>query len=130
MTNYLITKTINGMLPSMKNQRRIVTNHRTGKPLSIKSQGTMDYENYFLSQIQAKDKIGYDGAVSLKVRVWYPSKRNDLDVSFLQDLIARAGIILNDRQVIHIDAWKGKSKENPRVIFTISKAEESGIGNL
>ena len=125
MTNYLITKTIDGMLPSMKNQRRIITNRRTGKPMSIKSQGAMEYEAHFLSKINNKDKIGYKDPVSLKVRVWYPSRRNDLDIEYLKDLIAKAGIIENDRQVYHMEAWKGKDKDHPRVIFTLYAYEDA-----
>lgn len=119
MSDYLITKTISGSLPSLKNQRRIVTNRRTGKPFSIKSQVAMTYETHFMSKINDKDKIGYDGPVSVRVRIWYPTKKNDLDIEFLCDLLQRAEIIKNDRQIMHKEAWKGKDKDNPRTIFTV-----------
>ena len=119
MTDYLISKTIAGNLPSMKNQRRIVTNRRTGKPFSIKSQGAADYEGHFMSQIQNRDRIGYEGPVSLRCRVWYASRRNDLDIEFLKDLLARAEVIKNDRQIMHMEAWKGLDRDRPRLIFTL-----------
>ena len=103
----------------MKNQRRIVTNRRTGKPMSIKSQEAIDYETAFLLRCPQSHRIGFSGDVSLKVRVWYPSKRNDLDIEFLKDLLQKAGIITNDRQIVHQEAWKGLDKENPRVLFSL-----------
>ena len=119
MTPYIVSLTISGTLPSMKNQRRIVTNRKTGKLLSIKSEKAMDYEQVFLSQVPQKARVNYLGDVSLRVRVWYPSRRNDLDVSYLCDLLAKAEIIGNDRQIRHIDAWGGVSKDDPRVIFSL-----------
>ena len=107
----------------MKNQRRIVRNRRTGKPMSIKSAEALAYETSFLQQVPQKARVNYLGDVSLRVRVWYPSRRNDLDVSYLMDLLAKAEIIGNDRQVRHIDAWGGVSKEDPRVIFSIYPLE-------
>jgi Holliday junction resolvase RusA-like endonuclease len=108
----------------MKNQRRIVTNRRTGKPFSIKSKVAEAYETSFLHQIASKTPdVPITGDLSIKVRVWYPSKRNDLDIEFLKDLLQKGNIVENDRQFIHQEAWKGIDRENPRVIFSIYQAK-------
>jgi Holliday junction resolvase RusA-like endonuclease len=121
---YLFTATVFGTLPSMKNQRRIVTNRRTGKPFSIKSKVAEAYETSFLHQIRHKAaQEPLSGDLSIKVRVWYPTKRNDLDIEFLKDLLQKGNIVENDRQFVHQEAWKGIDRENPRVIFTIYQAK-------
>jgi len=120
VTDYLVTATISGMLPSLKNQRRIVTNRRTGKPMSIKSSGAMEYAATFNHQLPKAARINYDGPVSLRCRVWYPSRRNDLDIEYLKDLLQLYGVIKNDRQVFHQEAWKGRDPERPRIHFTIT----------
>lgn len=125
MNDYLVTATILGMLPSIKNQRRIVTNRRTGRPMSIKSQGAMEYADQFDKQLPDNARIAYDGPVSLRCRVWYPSRRNDLDIEYLKDLLQLYGVILNDRQVHHQESWKGLDKQYPRIHFTVSKWEET-----
>ena len=123
MTDYLVTATISGMLPSLKNQRRIVTNRRTGKPMSIKSQPAMDYAANFSHQLPKAARINYDGPVSLRCRVWYPSRRNDLDIEYLCDLLQQFGVLKNDRSIFHKECWKDKDKDYPRIHFTIKKWE-------
>ena len=123
MNDYLVTATIDGSLPSLKNQRRIVTNRRTGKPMSIKSQDALDYAISFGMQLPAKARIQYAGPVSLRCRVWYPTRRNDLDIEYLCDLLQYHGVLVNDRQIHHKESWKGLDKERPRIHFTVSKYE-------
>lgn len=127
---YLVTATISGSLPSLKNQRRIVTNRRTGKPMSIKSQDALDYAISFGMQLPTKARIQYAGPVSLRCRVWYGSRRNDLDIEYLCDLLQYHGVLLNDRQIFHKESWKSLSRENPRIHFTLYpyQEEESHAG--
>ena len=89
----------------------------------IKSKEAMDYEQAFLMAIPQRMRVGYDGPVSVKVRVWYQSRRSDLSTELLLDLLQKSGIILNDRQVHHIESFKGLDKELPRLHFTVSKWE-------
>jgi Holliday junction resolvase RusA-like endonuclease len=125
-----------GTLPSMKNQRRIVLNKRTGKPFSIKSKAAEEYEITFLHQIRQKvPQEPLTGDLSIKVRVLYPNRRFDLDIEFLCDLLQKAGVVQNDRcfihkeswkgydKFIHKESWKGYDKENPRVVFSIYPAK-------
>ena len=124
MTDYLVTATILGSLPSLKNQRRIVTNRRTGKPMSIKSAPAMQYAEVFNAQLPGNARINYRGPVSLRCRVWYPSRRNDLDIEYLKDLLQRFCVLHNDRSVMHQEAWKGLDRDYPRIHFTIYEWEE------
>ena len=118
MTDYLASFTVPGQLPSMKNRRRIVGTKR-GRPMLIKSADAMTYEQVFLAAVPAKARIGYEGPVSVKARIWYQSRRSDLSAEFLFDLLQKAGVILNDRQVQHLEAWKGLDPEMPRVHLTV-----------
>jgi len=129
LNDIIASYTVNGQLPSIKNRRRLVRNRRTGQALIIKSVDAMEYESMFLSKIPEELRVAYEGPVSLKMRVWYQSRRSDLSVEFLFDLLAKAGIILNDRQIRHVEAFGGLDKQLPRVHFTVSKyTEESEDG--
>jgi len=125
MNDIIATMTIFGQLPSLKNRRRLILGKGNRRPMIIKSRDAMDYERAFLMAIPQRIRVGYAGPVSIKVRVWYRSRRNDLSTELLFDLIAKAGIIANDRQIMHCECWKGLSKESPRVHFTMKKWKES-----
>jgi len=116
--------TIFGQLPSLKNRRRLIPGKGNRRPMIIKSKDAMDYEQAFLMAIPQRMRVGYDGPVSVKVRVWYQSRRSDLSTELLLDLLQKSGIILNDRQVHHIESFKGLDKESPRLHFTVSKWED------
>ena len=120
----IATMTIFGQLPSLKNSRRIMRRGKTGL-MVIKSADALRYEQAFIMAIPQKMRVGYDGPVSVKVRVWYQSRRSDLSTELLFDLLQKSGIILNDRQIEHVESFKGLDRENPRVHFTIRKWEEA-----
>lgn len=123
MTPFLVSLTIPGQLPSLKNRRRIFRNRRTGSAVIVKSAEAMSYEQNFLSHVPQDKRIRYEGPVSVKVRVWYQSRRSDLSTELLFDLLEKSGIILNDRQVHHVESFKGLDRENPRVHLTVRKWE-------
>ena len=120
-SDIICTTTVQGNLPSLKNRRRLIPGKGNRKPMIIKSKDAMDYEQMFLLAIPKKMCVGYDGPVSVKVRVWYQSRRNDLSIELLYDLLQKAGVILNDRQIVHQESFKDLDKENPRVHFTVKK---------
>lgn len=124
-SNIIATATIQGNIPSIKNRRRLIPGKGNRKPMIIKSKDAMDYEQLFLLSIPKKMRVGYEGPVSVRARIWYQSRRSDLSVELLYDLIAKAGIILNDRQIMHCECWKGLDKESPRLHFTVKKWEEA-----
>lgn len=119
----LATMTIYGQLPSLKNRRRFIPGKGSRRPMLIKSKDAMDYEQAFLMAIPARMKVGYDGPVSVKVRVWYQSRRSDLSTELLFDLLQKSGIILNDRQIEHVESFKGLDRDAPRLHFTVRKWE-------
>jgi Holliday junction resolvase RusA-like endonuclease len=119
----IASMTVFGQLPSLKNRRRLIPGKGNRRPMIIKSKEAMDYEQAFLMAIPQKMRAGYDGPVSLSARIYYQSRRSDLSVELLYDLVAKAGIIVNDRQIMHCECWKGLSKESPRVHFTVKKWE-------
>lgn len=123
MTDFVASFTIPGQLPSMKNRRRIVGTRRN-RPMLIKSQDAMDYEQAFLAAVPKKARIAYAGPVSVKARIWYQSRRSDLSAEFLFDLLQKSGVILNDRQVQHLEAFKGLDPERPRVHLSVYPWEE------
>ena len=121
----IASMTVYGQLPSLKNRRRLIPGRGKRKPMVIKSKDAMDYEQMFLLSIPKALRVGYAGPVSLKVRVWYQSRRSDLSTELLFDLIAKAGIILNDRQIDHVEAFRGLDRDRPRVVFTVRKYNKS-----
>jgi len=125
MPDLIASMTIFGQLPSLKNRRRLIPGRNNRRPMIIKSKDAMEYEQAFLMAIPQRMRVGYDGPVSVKVRVHYQSKRSDLSTELLFDLLQKSGIILNDNQIMHTEAWKGKDKENPRVHFSVYKFEEA-----
>jgi Holliday junction resolvase RusA-like endonuclease len=123
MNDIIASMTIFGNCPSIKNRRRLIPGRGNRKPMIIKSAAAINYEQAFLMAIPERMRVGYDGPVSVKVRVWYQSRRSDLSTELLLDLLQKANIILNDRQVHHIESFKGLDKGNPRVHFTVTKYE-------
>ena len=90
----------------------------------IKSADALHYEQSFSMQVPQDKRIGYDGPVSVRARIWYPSRRQDLDMEYLCDLLQRCNVLKNDRQIVHKECWKRLSKDYPRVHLTIAKWEE------
>jgi Holliday junction resolvase RusA-like endonuclease len=104
---------------SKANSRRQVFVH--GKSMFIKSKKALDYSSAFKLQAQSQKQIIFSGDVVVTVRIWYASRRPDLDESLILDLLQ--GIAYdNDRQVKekHI-YWMGVDKENPRCEIEISQ---------
>lgn len=99
----LWTQTIYGEPASKANSRRIV--YTRGRVRSIKSRKAIGYVAAFCAQA-AKLAVPITCDVVLTVRIWYASRRPDLDVALIMDCLQRAGIIKNDRQVVEIHAYK------------------------
>ena len=109
---------IDGELCSKSNSRRIV--NWGGRPRIIKSQKALDYVASSLPQIARQKKHPMlENYLSMEIHVWYKSKRPDLDVSLIQDVLQEAGVYKNDRQIVEIHAFKYWDKEKPRVLVRI-----------
>ena len=110
---------VKGQPYSKANSRRLVT--IKGKPRFIKSKQALSYSKDFVIQCpRQKDLIPKDKDVSVTMKIYYASRRPDLDESLILDLMQ--GIIYeNDRSVKekHI-FWGGVDKANPRAEITVS----------
>jgi Holliday junction resolvase RusA-like endonuclease len=113
-----LTLTLYGELASKANSRKLVT--FGGKPRFIKSDKALGWEQSALMQIPGDHRGHFPtGDIGIKVVIYYPTKKNDVDPSLLFDVLQKAGVIGNDRQIREYFARKEWDKENPRTEFTI-----------
>lgn len=112
---------IYGTLYGKANSRGLVRNRRTGKLMSIKQKGALQFEKDFMRQVK-KIPAPYPGKVVLSVLVYYPNNRQDLEIELLKDCIEDAGIVENDKQIVEYRRIKRSpypDPEKPRVIFML-----------
>jgi len=85
-----------------------------GRSMFIKSAKALTYSQAFKLQAQNQKREILSGDVVVTIRIWYASRRPDLDESLILDLLQDVAYA-NDRQVKekHI-YWMGVDKENPR----------------
>lgn len=116
--NYLFDFIIYGEPASKGNSRRVARNG-----MFIKSKKAMDYKESF--ENQAKEKKLYQDVlieddIELIVDVWYKSRRPDLEIELIQDIMQ--GIIYkNDRQIKKKIAERFLDRDNPRARIRIKK---------
>ena len=108
-----ITFTILGEPASKSNSRRW-----TGK-LLIKSKKALSYSKMFKQQCPVLDPL-MDGDIRVTMRIWYASRRPDLDASLIFDLMQDC-IYKNDRAVKEQHLFWGLDKDNPRAEITVEK---------
>jgi Holliday junction resolvase RusA-like endonuclease len=107
---------------SKANSRRAVMVN--GKSMFIKSAKALAYAKSFKQQAVVPPLLKFISEdVSVNIRIWYASRRPDLDESLILDLLQDVAY-LNDRQVKekHI-YWMGVDKENPRCEIDIRAVE-------
>ncbi len=119
----LLTEFVVAGEPGRKsNQRRIVTNPATDKPMIIKSAKAMSYERAFLKQVPEEAKLGVgdvEHPLMLWAHIYYASNRPDVSTELIQDLLEKAGVVHNDRWFKQIWTHGAIDKENPRVELRI-----------
>lgn len=108
-----ITFTILGEPASKSNSRRW-----TGK-LLIKSKKALNYSKMFKQQCPVLDPL-MEGDIRITMRIWYASRRPDLDASLIFDLMQDC-IYKNDRAVKEQHLFWGLDKDNPRAEITVEK---------
>jgi Holliday junction resolvase RusA-like endonuclease len=108
-----ITFTILGEPASKANSRRW-----TGK-FFIKSEKALNYAKMFEDQCPLLDPM-MDGDLRVTIKIWYASRRPDLDASLIFDLM-QGYIYENDRAVKEQHLYWGLDKENPRAEITVEK---------
>lgn len=94
---------------SKANSRKMVT--IGGSPRLIKSAKALSYASAFKLQARAGRMI--EGDVAVHIKIWYASRRPDLDESLILDLLQGIAYA-NDRQVKEKHIYWGLDKENPR----------------
>jgi Holliday junction resolvase RusA-like endonuclease len=104
---------------SKANSRRQVFIH--GKSMFIKSAKALSYCKSFKQQAESQKQMLFSGDVAVTIRIWYASRRPDLDESLILDLLQDIAYS-NDRQVKekHI-YWMGVDKLNPRCEIEVSE---------
>lgn len=115
---------IAGEPASKANSRRLVS--FGGKPRVIKSEKALNYSRDFAAQAKPPEHPIVED-VQADVRIWYRSRRPDLDPSLIFDLLQKTEVIKNDRQIKVIHAYHDLDKENPRAwIKILSLSDECG----
>jgi Holliday junction resolvase RusA-like endonuclease len=119
-----IRLTIRGQPPRKSNSRRIVTNRRTRRPMLVKSREALAWMQSARLQVPDSARIGL-GSKERPVRVacWvrYATRRPDLSIELVLDLLEDAGVISNDRWVYETHAYKAIDPEDPGVDICIEE---------
>ena len=109
---------------SKANSRKMV--YVRGKPLFIKSEKALAYSKAFKQQAQAAQaaNVMLEGDVAVHMKIYYASRRPDLDESLILDLLQ--GIAYeNDRQVKEKHIYWGLDKDKPRTEIRVEKLEKN-----
>lgn len=112
-TPSMVSFTIFGEPASKANSRRW-----TGK-FFIKSEKALNYGKAFKQQCPVLDPL-MDGDLKVTIKIWYASRRPDLDPSLIFDLMQDC-IYVNDRQIKEQHLYWGLDKENPRSDIMVEK---------
>lgn len=111
-------QTIYGNPQSKANSRKFIINTRTKKPMVIKSAEARKYTEDFIRQARIPPEP-YKGDIMLNCKIYYQSRRSDLDESLIMDCLQQAGIIGNDRQIREKHVWGEIDPANPRAEISI-----------
>lgn len=112
-------QTVEGTVPSKSNNYKVVV--RDGKHCISKSETLREYEDWFYWKAAAYRNLNIKGLFEYHCKVYYPSKRSDLDNSLKVqlDCLQYCKAITNDNNCVKIVAEKFIDKDNPRVEFKI-----------
>jgi len=121
----MVVMTIQGKLVSMKNSK--IHTMIKGRPFAIKSHEARKYERDFRVQVPSEYRglqLGaLDKPLATIVRVFYPSRRSDLDASLVYDMLQHTGVIANDRYITAKIELSFVDKVNPRVEIEVREME-------
>jgi len=115
-----LSQIIFGEPASKANSRRVV--HYGGMSRLIKSKKALSYSDVFKQQCKPLATL-MTGDLRVTLRIYYASRRPDLDESLILDLMQ--GLIYeNDRQVKERHCYWGLDPENPRAEIIVEKIPE------
>ena len=110
-------ETIYGLVPSKSNSYRIA-----GR-FMYKTKALKDYEASFIEQCKVYKDVNLEGNLRIKLKVYYPNRKSDLDgcSKVILDLLQHKEVNAfdNDNKVAELFLYKGLDKENPRIEFSI-----------
>lgn len=123
MSNWLLCFWLPGQPPRKSNSRKIVTNPRTGSPMVIKSLQARRWAQAAIADIGPELRHLKLGSAERPLRIlfecFYETRRPDLSVELVLDVLERAGVISNDRHIYEYTARKFFSRERPGVLVHI-----------
>lgn len=114
-----ISRIIFGEPASKANSRKIVRYNNVSR--LIKSAKALSYSEMFKQQCKPEPVL-LTGDVRVTMRIFYASRRPDLDESLILDLMQNL-IYKNDRQVKEKHIFWGLDKENPRTEMLIEEIQ-------
>lgn len=114
-TDNEITFVIKGNPASKANSRKLVTIR--GRPAFIKSKAALDYAGAFALQCPKLKEL-LDGPLAVRIKIYYSSRRPDLDESVILDGM-QGKIYVNDRQVKEKHIFWGLDPQDPRAEISV-----------
>lgn len=83
--------------------------------------------NDFILQAKAQwNQPMIEGDVVMTATIYYQSLRSDLDDSLICDVLEKAGVIKNDRQIKEKHLFHGLDRANPRIeVEVVALAEKT-----
>jgi Holliday junction resolvase RusA-like endonuclease len=124
MSNWIVSFWLPGQPPRKSNSRKVV--RIRGQTRVIKSAQARAWVERSLLSIPEEAKLGLGSAqqpLRILFEVFYETRRPDLSVELVLDVLERAGVISNDRHVYEYTARKLFSKELPGVLVHVGYLE-------
>ena len=122
--NWLLAFWLPGQPPRKSNSRMVVRNR--GRTRVIKSDVARAWVDVALVSIPEEAKLGLGSAdrpLKMLFECFYESKRPDLSVELVLDVLEKAGVISNDRHVYEYTARKLFSRDMPGVLVHVGYLE-------
>jgi len=120
--NWRVHAVVEGEPASKANQRKFVKNRRTGKPMFIKSEKALNYVAAFAMQVTPLKEL-LEGDLVVAIKVYYASRRPDLDESVILDCLQDV-VYANDRQVKQKHVYWALDKTRPRAEIYVAHLPE------
>ena len=121
--NALATIMIIGEPASKANSRRLVA--IGGKPRFIKSKKALNYSRDFKKQCPTRKEL-FEEDVFVAIKIYYASRRPDLDASLILDLL-QDYVYPNDRLVKGQYIEWGLDRKNPRSFIVVTTLDNKDL---
>ena len=126
--NWLCSFWLPGQPPRKSNSRQVVRIH--GRTRVIKSDDALRWSQHAIASLPPEVRELHLGSADRPVRIlfecFYETRRPDLSVELVLDVLEKAGVISNDRHVYEYTAKKLFSRDMPGVLVHVGYLEGSG----